>query len=478
MLAQDLDRISREPWHYESLHSLFEDRGAALGSLDDAGNDSPMGEFMRYIRRGVAKLEKADIAKRTRRGKIQKAQEGKVVATMKAPYGFSYTASRDALVIDDGEMAVVERIFRMAADGLGTKAIQGRLRELGVPAPRGGEVWKRDVLKGLVASDAYLPRSHEEVSDLVSPKVAAGLDPGKEYAISWWNRNERKTTYVPRSEAGRPRKRTKYLPRDESEWIAVPIPASGRLPRALVERAREMMASHTRPQRKHLARPWELRGAMRCPCGVLMGTHTVWVKKYKKPYHYYACKVRHDYKRGLCDQKMIRAERAEGPVWSFVSGLLKDPERLRAGMDALIEAELAGGADPGTEARILHEKIDECARSRAAYQDQQAAGLMTLDELAARLEDLDRSRSLAEAELANLSERQKRAEDLSRGKETLLVSYSEAVPRELDGLLPEDKNHVYRLLRLEVAPAGEGFRVSGAFCSSELSCWRTGRRAP
>ncbi|MBA2619145.1 MAG: recombinase family protein, partial [Rubrobacter sp.] len=27
VLAQDLDRISREPWHYEYLRSLFEDRG-------------------------------------------------------------------------------------------------------------------------------------------------------------------------------------------------------------------------------------------------------------------------------------------------------------------------------------------------------------------------------------------------------------------------------------------------------------------
>jgi len=89
---------------------------------------------------------------------------------------------------------------------------------------------------------------------------------------------------------------------------------------------------------------------MRCPCGVLMDTHSVRVKKNKKPYHYYACKVRHDYKRGLCEQKRLRAEKVKGPVWSFVSGLLKDPERLRAGMNALIEAEFAGGADPGTEA--------------------------------------------------------------------------------------------------------------------------------
>ena len=84
VLAQDLDRISREPWHYEYLRSLFEDHGTELRSLDDSGDDSPMGEFMRYIRRGVAKLEKQDIAKRSRRGKLQKAREGKIVPTMKA----------------------------------------------------------------------------------------------------------------------------------------------------------------------------------------------------------------------------------------------------------------------------------------------------------------------------------------------------------------------------------------------------------
>jgi hypothetical protein len=81
-----------------------------------------------------------------------------------------------------------------------------------------------------------------------------------------------------------------------------------------------------------------------------MDTHSARVKENKKPYHYNACKVRHAYKRGLCEQKRLRAEKFEGTVWSFVFGLLKDPERLRAGMNALIEAEFAGGADPGTEA--------------------------------------------------------------------------------------------------------------------------------
>src|SRR5919202_3953053 len=34
VLAQDLDRISREPWHYEYLKSVFEDYGTELRSLD------------------------------------------------------------------------------------------------------------------------------------------------------------------------------------------------------------------------------------------------------------------------------------------------------------------------------------------------------------------------------------------------------------------------------------------------------------
>ena len=41
--------------------------------------------------------------------------------------------------------------------------------------------------------------------------------------------------------------------------------------------------------------------------------------------------------------------------------------------------------DPEQEARVEAERRVECARLRTAYQNQQAAGLMTLEELAARL---------------------------------------------------------------------------------------------
>ena len=46
---------------------------------------------------------------------------------------------------------------------------------------------------------------------------------------------------------------------------------------------------------------------------------------------------------------------------------------------------------------------------------------MTMDELAAKLEELEDTEALAQTELANLSERRRRVEELVRDKETVLA---------------------------------------------------------
>jgi hypothetical protein len=45
---------------------------------------------------------------------------------------------------------------------------------------------------------------------------------------------------------------------------------------------------------------------------------------------------------------------------------------------------------------------------------------------------------------------------------------SETVPGALDNLDGEEKNRLYQMLRLEVTPSEEGYKVSGAFCTSGL----------
>lgn len=53
---------------------------------------------------------------------------------------------------------------------------------------------------------------------------------------------------------------------------------------------------------------------------------------------------------------------------------------------------------------------------------------------------------LAQAELANLSERRRRVEELVRDKEAVLAIRSEAVVKGLDYLSPDEKSEIYKLL--------------------------------
>jgi len=468
VLAQDRDRFAREPAYHYLLKREFEEHGTKIRALNDHGDESPEGELTDGILDQLGKYEKAKIAERTRRGKLRKAREGKVVATMKPPYGFNYNESRDGLVIHEPEMVVVEKIFRLAAEGFGTSTIQSRLYHENILSPKGARSWQRSFIKRVVMNDLYLPHTYEETLELVSSAVAAALNPNKEYGIRWWNRVSQKRRQV--SEAGgngqrRYRRRITTTKRDREEWIAVPVPAY--LPRSLVEQARVLMAAHRPPERKHLARHWELRGLLRCGCGVLMGTHTTTANE--KPYHYYKCFRRSDYKRGICEQKSLRAERVEASVWEFVSSLLKDPERIRAGMDRLIEQERnTRRGDPEREAQVWAETITKCARLRNAYQDQQAAGLMTLEELGSKLKDLDETRLHAERELRALKDSQTRVEELVADRDALLESVSDRIPEDLDKLSGEERNTIYRMLQLELTPTPEGlYRLTGAFCTTE-----------
>lgn len=104
-------------------------------------------------------------------------------------------------------------------------------------------------------------------------------------------------------------------------------------------------------------------------------------------------------------------------------------------MDLLIAQEREGRhSDPEREAAVWAEKVAECVRLRSAYQDQQADGLMTLAELGSKLEELENTRRMAEAELAALVAREERVEELERDRDALLELYAGAVPEALDRL--------------------------------------------
>jgi site-specific DNA recombinase len=178
VLAQDRDRFAREPAYHYLLRREFEEHGTKIRALNDRGDDSPEGELTDGILDQLAKYERAKIAERSRRGKLRKAREGKVMAGPRVKYGFKLNAARDGLVVDEEKMRNVRRIFRMVgSEGYSLNAVYKAFERERIPTPGGGKRWDRAFFRIAILDDVYKPHTFEEVEALVSPEVAARLDP-------------------------------------------------------------------------------------------------------------------------------------------------------------------------------------------------------------------------------------------------------------------------------------------------------------
>jgi site-specific DNA recombinase len=480
VLAQDRDRFAREPAYLYILREEFGLRGCALRSLNDRGDNSPEGELTAGILDQLAKFERAKTAERTRRGKLHKARSGKVVGGHTTNYGFRMNATRDGYEVDEEKMAVVRRIFRMVGEeGLALTAVARTLNGEGLPGPAGGR-WNTKAVRWFVLDDVYRPHTREEVVALVAPNVAAGLAPDARYGVWWFNRTRwarRKVSEPsPSGEGRRYRSKAAHTPRPREEWIAVPVPDSG-IPRGTVEAARQAVSENVACSSGG-DRFWELSGGvLRCAeCGGRMRT-MITRKKDGHVYFYYACANRRDGRARLCaNGKTLRTERAEPAVWGLVSELLCDPDRLRSGLDAMIERERAGDrGDLDREAKAWADRLAEADRMRSGYQDLTAKGLMTVEELGTKLEELDGGRQTARRELEAVRERRERRERLESDRDALLESYAGALPEDLGRLGPEERRRVYAMLRLRVLAGSDGaMEVSGVLGGEGLEVCRNG----
>ncbi len=158
----------------------------------------------------------------------------------------------------------------------------------------------------------------------------------------------------------------------------------------------------------------------------------------------------------------------------MVSGILKDPERLRAGLDYMIEQERHGvHGNPAIETERWLEEISEVGRKRTRYQVMAAEGLIDFEELRAQLAALEDTRETAERELQALQRRTEHLAQLERDRDSLLEHYAGLLPEAIDALEPDERQHVYRMIRLEahVAP-DSSLEISGdvvSFTKMEFS---------
>jgi site-specific DNA recombinase len=483
VLAQDRDRIAREPAYHYLLRREFEEHDTKIRALNDRGDDSPEGELTDGILDQLGKYERAKIAERSRRGKLRKAREGKMIPSPTPDYGFDYNRARDNYVVDEEKMRVVRRIFRMVgAEGDSLNGVKKTFDREGVPTPRGSRYWGNTFIQRVITDDVYKPHTFEEVKTLVSPEVASRLDLEKSYGVWWFNRRRRTEKQV--SEVGSDGRR-RYVRRStttqkpKEEWVAIPVPDSG-IPREWVDRARETISDNVKFSRAG-GRYWELSGLVKCSgCGGGMLGNSPPNGSRTRIYHYYRCRTRHLEGKGACSMsKNIRAEEAEHAVWSFVTGLLLNPEALREGLNEMMKRERAGNhGNPEEEAAVWLDRLAAAERKRTNFQDMAAEELITFDELRAKLAAVEETRQTARRELAALDDRTERLQSLERDRDALLENYAEMMPEALDVLQPEERHHVYKMLRLRAVAFPNGsLEVSGALGEELFVCKSTTRRS-
>ena len=226
------------------------------------------------------------------------------------------------------------------------------------------------------------------------------------------------------------------------------------VPQEVVEAARHSLKDNARKPSKAAKRFWELsEGILRCgECGHTLRPNSAH-KKSGRRFHYYSCRSRYNTgpKRDCANQKYLRAEQIEEQVWEFVRGLLRDPERIRAGLDRLIEEERAdAGRDPERDPEFWSRKITEVEVERRGYHRLTAKGHMTDEELTAALSELDEIRETAEQELETAWARSEALDRLERDRDALMESYAGMVSETLEDLAPEERHRIYKLLRLGV----------------------------
>lgn len=111
VLAQDSDRVVREPYLRGYLNLRFAEHGVKLRALDDAEDGSEWADVINFLKGAQAKAERTKFVERTQRIKLYHAREGGLVST--PPHGYRKDGYR-AVVVPE-KMAVVRRMFSLVA---------------------------------------------------------------------------------------------------------------------------------------------------------------------------------------------------------------------------------------------------------------------------------------------------------------------------------------------------------------------------
>jgi len=432
------DRLARKYAYQVLLLDELQRCGVEVIFLNHPLGQTPEEDLLLQVQGMVAEYERAKILERSRRGKLHAARQGSVNVLSGAPYGYRYVSCREGdgdaryeIVLE--EARVVRQMFEwVGRDGLSIGEVCRRLKEQGIPSPKGKSYWDRTTVWGHLKNSAYRGIAIFGKTRIGPKKPCLRAQRG-------------------RSEQPRRAHSVYDVPEDQGTRITVPAIVSEDLFAAVEERLAE---NRKRNRQSRRGARYLLQGLIVCArCDYAFYGKPVSLKAAKgkrRDYSYYRCIGTDSYRFGgerVCHNKQVRTDVLDEAVWCDVCSLLEDPGRIEREYQRRLKQKPGdSGSDSHLQARIQKVKCG-IARLVDAYEN----GLLERSDFEPRIR---RSRDrLAALE----TEAKKQAEEESQRVELRLVigQLQEFVDRIKSGLRDADwstKREIIRALvkRVEI----------------------------
>ncbi len=156
------ERLARNYVHQMVLIEEFEKGGCRVEFVERPMSSEPNDQLLLQIRgAAVAEYERTLLSERMRRGRLAKYKAGLLLPWTHVPYGLQVDPDRPrnpaGVRPDEAKAAVVSEIFAVYLEpGSSLFGVSRHLREMGVPAPRGGKkAWSTATLRGILTNPVF-----------------------------------------------------------------------------------------------------------------------------------------------------------------------------------------------------------------------------------------------------------------------------------------------------------------------------------
>jgi site-specific DNA recombinase len=369
------DRLARNYAHQWLLIEEFEKLHTPLIFLQNPFGDSPQGKLLTQMQGMIAEYERAQIAERTRRGRLEKARQGEFMPWAYTCYGYRYLPKRHGcapqVMIDPIEAAVVRDIYRaLVEEQLSCRQITKRLNAAKTPTPTGkNAVWQHATVRNILANRTYTGQARYNYRQPVLPQ------------------SRKKAEHRLRS------LKTGRSYRAESEWVWSDAPAIINV--ELFDKAQLQLqrnAASARKMYRPTAHRYLLRTLVQCgECGLRMVCIRQRSSHKKYEYFYYACKGYSPLSVGRttkCHAKLVRADRLDALVWDALEHVLHQPSVIPQLHQTWAEAKQDSLSGLEAQQAQLLQRQQRLERQKQRLLDAYQAEIITLHELQTRRQKL------------------------------------------------------------------------------------------